>query len=56
MNNRQLVNIIKYSDLREGECVIKLGEELVQLQIQSLLVDKQHHSYTEVTVTGIVNK
>ena len=54
MNHRKLVNIIKYSDLKDGEAVIKLNNEIIELRIQSLDISIEERSYTKVTVTGLV--
>jgi hypothetical protein len=56
MNHQQLINIIKYSDLKNGEAIVKIGDEIVELKIQSLNIQMEHNSYTQVTITGLVKQ
>jgi hypothetical protein len=56
MNHRQLVNIIRYSDLRNGEAVIKIGDEIIELRIQNLEISLAPNDFTQVRLTGLVRE
>jgi hypothetical protein len=54
MNNQQLINIIKYGNLKHGQAYVKIGDELIQLEIQSLDISVQPACYTTIKLEGII--
>jgi hypothetical protein len=54
MTNQGLINIIKYGSLKHGQAFVKLGDELIQLEIQSLDISVQPACYPTIKLEGIV--
>ena len=53
-NANSVLAALAHSDLKEGECVIKLNDTWIVCGIQSMQVKTGLGSYTEVELTGIV--
>jgi len=54
MTNQGLINIIKYGSLKHGQAFVKLGDELIQLEIQHLNISLEPACYAKITLEGIV--
>ena len=53
-SNTNLIAAMKYSNMKNGEVIIRLNDEIITANIKNIQMDMQEACYTTVTLEAII--
>jgi hypothetical protein len=53
-SNQDLIRAMKYSNMKNGEIIIKLNDEVITAHIKNISMEMQEACYTTITLEAMI--